>query len=84
MDDENVVSIEGGVEIFPEKSQQTVVRRLEEVLEMARSGEVVGIALVMVHRDKATSYRLVGLTGGYSMLGGLEVVKMDVINDIRD
>lgn len=62
---------------------QIAVEEAEELLTALRAGEVVGFAVVRLHHDHLSSWRLAGQVGGYSMIGGLEHVKAEVmrIND---
>lgn len=80
--DRRVVSI-NGCDVTPGKPDPGVVKVLEELLEMARSGEIVAIAAVSMHQDKLSSWRTAGRLGGYSIIGGTEVMKGHLIDVSR-
>lgn len=62
---------------------QHALEEAEQLLEAVRSGEVVGFAVARLHSDNLTSYRVAGMVGGYSMIGGLEHCKA-VIMRVND
>jgi len=59
---------------------EDLVSALSELLERAKSGEIIGIACSSVHWDHVASYSVCGLVGGYSLLGGLEMAKAEIIS----
>lgn len=73
-----VVAIHGGPTGEPEPNEQAIAV-LESYLEMARSGEIIGVALAALCADGLARYSLGGFIGGYSMIGALEICKMDVM-----
>lgn len=77
-----VVSLRGGEIKVPYEPRPAVIETLEELLEMARSGEVVGIAAVCVHGDEATTFRLCGQRSR-AMLGTVEMVKIELCEELR-
>lgn len=62
---------------------QFAVEEAEALLDAVRAGEVVGFAIVRLHHDQLSSWRVAGAVGGFSMVGGLEHVKAVVmaVND---
>ena len=70
-DDPKVVSIRDGGEIpAAGESSEAVVAYLEGLLERAKNGEAVGVAVVECDPRKACSFNIVGYyCGTYSMLG---------------
>lgn len=80
---ENVASIFGGPKGVPEPNE-TCVKALEELLEMARSGEIVGVAMAGLCADHMSRYAIAGNVGGYGMLGAMEVAKSDLVRIIND
>lgn len=78
----NVASLFGGPTGVPEVNE-TCVARLEEWLEMARSGEIVGVAVVALCADGASRYAVSGKVGGHGMIGALEVAKAELIDVAR-
>ncbi|WP_454917436.1 hypothetical protein [Xanthobacter sediminis] len=74
----NVVAIRGGPTGQPEPNP-TCIATLEEWLERARSGEIVGVALAALHHDGVGSYAVGGRVGGYSMLGALEMACAELV-----
>ena len=77
-EDGNVFSIHSGKDITPGIVNEGCVAALEEALEQAKSGEIVGGAIIRRHHDNVGSYRLVGSVGGYSMLGAIDCVQHDL------
>ena len=77
----SVVSIHGGVEIVTPGPDDAVVAELEKLLEMARSGELVGFATGFVNRDLSTSSAQVG-TRTRGLIGILEILKWDMVHQI--
>lgn len=83
MTDSNVISLSGDP-INSVVANETCVRVLEEWLERAKSGEVIGFAIVGRHHDQAGSFAIAGSIGGYSMLGALETAKADIVEILRN
>lgn len=79
----DVVSIHGGPTGQPEPSP-TCIQVLEEWLEKARSGEIVGVAIAGLCHDSCGCYALAGKVGGYSMLGAVDMAKADLLTVLRD
>jgi hypothetical protein len=55
--------------------QPELVAALEDALERARSGEIVGAAFATVYCDGLSGWSLAGRVGGNSLIGALEMVK---------
>lgn len=62
---------------------EIAVAALEELLEKARSGEIVGIAVAALHYDGCGSFQLAGRVGGYSMLGALDEAHSRVMEIVK-
>lgn len=60
-----------------------VVSLLEDLLERAHSGEIVGVSVCALSFDGCGSYWLGGKVGGYSMLGAMDVARSDLVDLIR-
>jgi hypothetical protein len=58
----------------PPEPNESVVSELEQLLESARAGELVGVAIAYQQRDKI-GWCYVGATGGFGMLGAIEGLK---------
>lgn len=77
-----VVSLRGGEIVQPGEPLPDVVAAFEQMLEMARSGEVKGFAVALVHNDDCTSMRRTGVqTRG--IIGCLEILKHDLCEVCR-
>ena len=61
-----------GQPIGEREVQPMLVEALEKMLEQARSGEIVGAALVKLHCDGLGSWDVAGKVGGYSLLGAAD------------
>ena len=75
----NVKSLFGGPTGVPEPNE-TCISQLEEMLEMAKAGEIIGVSVAAVTKDGLALYRLAGLVGGFSMLGAMDVAKAELID----
>ena len=75
-DDPKVVSIRGGGRIpAAGESCEAVVAHLEALLERARNGETVGVAVVECDPHVACRFSLVGyFCGSYAMLGAAQAM----------
>lgn len=58
---------------------ESCVEALEAALERAKAGETVGVVIAEAHADRASSYRVAGLLGGYGTLGAVERAKADLM-----
>lgn len=79
----NVVEVFGGPSGLPEPNAACIAA-LEAWLEMARSGEIIGVALAGLCHDRASRYSVAGMCGGYSMIGAIEVARADLLEIVRD
>jgi hypothetical protein len=72
---EKVVGLHGAWRPAPApEPNRDAVAELEQLLEAARAGEIVGFAVACQHRDKV-SWCYAGATGGFGMLGAIECLK---------
>lgn len=74
----NVASLFGGPCHVPEPNED-VVNFLEKTLVAAQSGEVVGIAVSLLHCDNLASYAVVGKIGSYGIIGAIELAKAELL-----
>ncbi len=65
----------GGEPLNTGQPVPTVVEALEDLLERARSGDVIGIAVAVTHHDNLASYQVNGANGSYSILGAIDVIR---------
>lgn len=68
-----------GQPLFSGEPSEAVIHRLEELLEQARAGSVVGVAFVGVNQAGDAEYRVVGRVGGFSMQGALDCARQEVL-----
>lgn len=73
----SVVSLNGGPTGERQVNEDTV-ETLEELLEKARSGHVVGLGAVVLEHNGVSEWRLVGRVGGFNMLGATDVLMAEV------
>lgn len=73
-----VVSLHGGEILQPGEPCADLVQKLENILEMARSGEVDGMVIALHHADGRRNDQRAG-AGGRSMIGMIEVMKFELI-----
>ena len=80
----SVVSIRDGCAIPPVgEPRPEVVARAEKLLDMARSGAVVGIAYVVMWNDECVGGGLDGEMSR-SMIGEMEILKADIVRKFQD
>ena len=70
-----VVSLHGGAVPQAARPNQGAIEVLEQALDMARSGEVQGVALAMLHADLLASHAHGGFTVGYAILGAATAMR---------
>lgn len=80
---EKVTSIFGGPVGIPEPNMNCI-SVLEDMLEKARSGEVIGAAVAVMHADGLSSWATGGKCVGFSLIGALEVMKSGIVEAARD
>lgn len=59
---------------------QTTIEALEEMLDLAKRGEIKGFAMVPLWHDNTASYLVMGRVGGYAMLGALQMVSAHLVD----
>ncbi len=75
----SVVNINGAVDITPGKPNPECVSALEEALEQARSGEIIGVTIIKRHYDRAASFYSSGVIGSYAMIGALQCAQAEMV-----
>jgi len=59
---------------------QNLIDYLEHTMELAKSGQIQGIAAVALHNSGSASWACGGYTGGYSMLGALQELQYYLVS----
>jgi 1,4-dihydroxy-2-naphthoyl-CoA synthase len=77
MTEDSVRSMFGGPPIT-RQANAAAVEVLEEALERARSGEVVGVGIVMADHDGRACFSLGGLIGGYADIGSAYTMAREI------
>jgi hypothetical protein len=81
-DEAKVVTIRGDKVLLPgAPASEDVIDYLEKTLEMARSGEVQGVAIVRTHGDGCTTYHISGRRAR-GTLGAIELVKAEFVAEL--
>jgi hypothetical protein len=57
---------------------ENLIRFLEQLLQDARSGDVIGAACSYMAHDCRSGYSIVGTVGGFSMQGALQCALQDI------
>lgn len=80
---ENVVGIRG--EIVPQTlpPDEEVICLLEDMLERARSGDVLGVCIAFQHGDEACQWRRAGIMS-YRLVGFVEGMKAQMIRSLSE
>lgn len=76
-----VISLSG--ELLPSdvERDENVIAVLEQAIERAQSGEIIGICLVQLHRDETVSRAITGhITSPLRLIGAVELVKMGLMD----
>lgn len=73
---DKIVEIYGGV--AKQEPNLATIAALEEALERAKAGEVVGVGIVYLEHDGAGGYMLSGRVGGFSMLGASQIMSAEL------
>lgn len=76
-----VLSIYGGP-VGEHEVNETCVEQIEEWLEMAKSGQIVGICLVGLGYDNLAQYTIAGKIGGYGLVGATHMVLQELTHAI--
>jgi len=72
-----VLSLYGGP-VGEHEVNETCVAALEEWLEMAKSGQIVGVCLVGLGYDNLAQYTIAGKIGGYGLVGATHMVLQEL------
>lgn len=78
----NVTSLHGEPTGLPEPNEYCI-EMLECLLEKARSGVVIGVAVAALNHKGVAETHLSGMVGGYSLLGALACVHAEVLEIAR-
>lgn len=82
MSNDNVVGIRPDIVLTFGKPNADLIKELEELLEMARAGQALGMAYTIFEHDNAVEHNVVGVLDRHMMLGALEIVKYRLVEDI--
>jgi len=75
---DNVVSIVNGAQVVPPgEPRPALIEFLEELTEMARSGELDGIAIACLYRTDATNHAMRGRVTR-SLIGALQLASFEL------
>jgi hypothetical protein len=75
-----VVSLRGTEIIPPGEPRPKVIALCEELLERARSGDLMGLSVVRYHADDTHSYQHEGRST-YATIGAVEMLKLHLAQD---
>lgn len=78
-----VVSMNGLPVTAPGEVSKETVEHLEDLLERAKSGEVIGFVGVAMDRDETVAYHGAGRIASYQIMGALSGAAMKV-NDLME
>lgn len=79
MSDDKVVDIHGGPSVRGGVPNSTCVKVARELLLMAESGELQGIAVAFLDREGVSGFVTGGRVGGYGMIGALEMARHELV-----
>lgn len=81
---ENVVSLRPGdaqASVNPPTTKvpnEGLIRFLEQVLQDARSGDIIGMASSYMTHDYRAGFAIIGTVGGFSMQGALHCALLEI------
>ena len=75
MNRDNVTAIRGGPIYQRSRPNPHVITMLEDLLERARAGNVIGLVAVDVDEAGLACWHKAGKTGGFSLLGGVAALQ---------
>lgn len=78
-----VVTLSGEALTYAGKPDAAVIKALEALLGMAKSGEIVSFAGVAAHADRATSTWHGGQTLIYPIIGAMEALKHEILVSLK-
>lgn len=76
---EKVTALFGGHTGVPQPDQNCI-EVLENLLEKARGGEVIAVAIAAKHHDGLATANHGGKVAGYALIGALEAIKASLID----
>lgn len=77
-----VVSLRSGAEIIPPgEPRPKIIEMCEDLLQRARSGDLMGLTVAMYHSDDTHSYRHEG-RAAFGTIGNLEMLKLILLHDL--
>jgi len=79
----SVVSINGDHKDMSQPNSKAI-GLLEDMLERAKSGEIVGVGITVLHYDHSSSWWVAGNVGTYGMLGALDMVKNELLGVLTE
>ena len=70
---------------IPEKKPHPeAIKCLEDLLERARSGEIVGVMVASMCHDRLGQWDVAGETYGYSIVGAVEAGKVNLLKRLGE
>jgi hypothetical protein len=73
----SVIPFRSGLEPETHEPREDVVKKFEELLEQARSGEIQGAAYAVLHPGGFSAYNTIGRTTR-GLLGAIDLLKYDM------
>lgn len=81
----NVLTIPGIIPaVNPREPNEALVGVLRQMLIDAEAGEIVGMAVSVMHGDGLAAWKLVGQVGSFSMIGAARMVERKLIQAVDD
>jgi hypothetical protein len=68
----------------PKPVSADTISALEQLLQAAQKGDIVGFAAVLLMPDDYMSMDFIGESVSYQTIGGLESLKADILEELRD
>ena len=81
----NVIGLYGNTPRQPNTANEEVVKQLEKLLEMAKSGEICGVASAIIYNDEAyTTNRLFSGSVSYGEVGRLVELQQFLLEELKN
>jgi hypothetical protein len=68
----------------PKPVSRDTIQALEQLLQQAKEGSILGIATVLLMPDDMISMDYVGESVSYETIGALEELKPNILEELRD
>lgn len=80
----NVISLNPDQPTYEREVSPHVIEGLEELLQMAKAGELAGFAVALQYYDRTSGFYARGKIGTYGMVGAMTMLQHTICETMRD